>query len=169
MKLFKNLLLASVLLLGAMTVNAQKVAHINTDELVAAMPETKQMQEELKKVVQAYDADFKEQTTALQTKMQKYDQEAPTQTDAENQKRLQEVQEAQRKLQMYQQTAREEVQKKEFDLYKPIAEKAQKAIDDVAVAKGIEYVFDSTPGKGLVVFKNGTDLMADVKAKLGIQ
>ncbi|QCX37475.1 OmpH family outer membrane protein [Aureibaculum algae] len=169
MKLFKNLLLTSVLILGAMTVNAQsKVAHINTDELVAAMPETKQMQEELKKVVQAYDADFKEQSTALQTKMQKYDKEAPTQTDAENQKRLQEVQDAQRKLQMYQQTAREELQKKEFDLYKPIAERAQKAIDAVAAAKGFDYVIDSTPGKGLVVFK-GTDLMADVKANLGIK
>ncbi|MDY7396253.1 OmpH family outer membrane protein [Aureibaculum sp. 2210JD6-5] len=169
MKLFKNLLLASVLLFGAMTVNAQsKVAHINTDELVAAMPETIQMQEELKKVVQAYQADFKEQTTALQTKMKKYDQEAPTQTDAENQKRLQEVQELQQKLRMYQQTAQEEMQKKEYDLYKPIAEKAQKAIEEVAAAKGIEYVFDSTPGKGLVI-DNGLDLMADVKAKLGIK
>ncbi|RPD95977.1 OmpH family outer membrane protein [Aureibaculum marinum] len=169
MKLFKNLLLASVLLFGAMTVNAQsKVAHINTDELVASMPETIQMQEELKKVVQAYDADFKEQANAYQTKAQKYEQEGPTQTDAENQKRGLELQELQRKLQMYQQTAREEIQKKEFDLYKPIAEKAQKAIDDVAAEKGIEYVFDSTPGKGLVVFK-GMDLMDAVKAKLGIK
>ena len=169
MKLFKNLLLTSVLILGAMTVNAQsKVAHINSEELVAAMPETKQMQEELKKVVQAYEVDFKEQGAALNTKLQKYEAEAATQTDAENQKRGQEVQETQRKLQMYQQTAREEIQKKEFDLYKPIAEKAQKAIDAVAAAKGIEYVFDSTPNKGLIVFK-GTDLLADVKAHLGIK
>ncbi|PID69245.1 MAG: hypothetical protein CR989_02670 [Flavobacteriales bacterium] len=169
MKLFKNLLIASVLFFGAVSMNAQsKVAHINTDELVAAMPETKKMQEELKKLVQTYDTEFKTQSTALQQKMQKYDKEAPTQTDAENQKRLEEVQEAQKKLQMYRQTAQEELQKKELDLYKPIAEKAQKAIDDVAAAKGIEYVFDSTPGKGLIVYK-GTDLMADVKAKLGIQ
>lgn len=169
MKLFKNLLIASVLFFGAVSMNAQsKIAHINTDELVAAMPETKKMQEELKKLVQTYDSEFKTQSNSLQQKMQKYDQEAPTQTDAENQKRLQEVQELQRKLQMYRQTAQEELQKKELDLYKPIAEKAQKAIDDVAAAKGIEYVFDSTPGKGLIVYK-GMDLMADVKAKLGIQ
>ena len=166
MKLFKNLLLTSVLFIGAMTVNAQsKVAHINTDELVASMPETKLMQEELKKVVQAYDADFKTQSTALQTKLQKYDKEAATQTDAENQKRGVEVQELQRKLQVYRQTAQEELQKKEFDLYKPIAEKAQKAINTVATAKGFDYVIDSTPGKGLIVY-NGTDLMADVKAEL---
>jgi len=169
MKLFKNLLLASVLFLGTMTINAQsKVAHINTDELVAAMPGTKLMQEELKKVVQAYDTDFKTQSSSLQAKMQKYDQEAPTQTDVENQKRLVEVQELQKKLQMYRQTAQEELQKKEFDLYKPIAERAQKAINDVAAAKGFDYVIDSTPGKGLIVY-NGTDLMADVKANLNIK
>lgn len=166
MKLFKNLLLTSVLILGAMTVNAQsKVAHINTDELVASMPETKLMQEELKKVVQTYDADFKAQTTAMQAKFQKYEKEAPTQTDAENQKRGAEMQELQRKLQLYRQTAQEELQKKEFDLYKPIAEKAQKAIKDVAAAKGFDYVIDSTPGKGLIVY-NGTDLMVDVKVEL---
>lgn len=88
MKLFKNLLIASVLFFGAVSMNAQsKIAHINTDELVAAMPETKKMQEELKKLVQTYDTEFKTQSTSLQQKMQKYQQEAPTQTDAENQKR----------------------------------------------------------------------------------
>jgi len=169
MKLFKNLLLAGVLFLGVMTTaNAQsKVAHINTQELVAAMPETKQMQEELKKVAQAYDTDYKAQGSSLQAKMQKYQAEAATQTDAENEKRGAEVQELQKKLQLYAQEAQQQLQKKEFDLYKPIGEKAQKAIKDVAAAKGVQYVLDSSPGKGLIVFE-GEDLMAAVKTKLGI-
>ena len=169
MKLFKNLFIIGALFLGMTAMQAQsKVAHINTEELVAAMPETKQMQEELKKLAQAYDTDYKNQATELEAKLKKYDAEAATQTDAENQKRYAEVQELQRKIQLYAQTAQQELQKKEFDLYKPIAEKAQKAINDVAAAKGFEYVFDSAPGKGLIV-DNGTDLMADVKAKLGIK
>ena len=69
---------------------------------------------------------------------------------------------------MYAQTAQQELQKKEFDLYKPIAEKAQKAIGDIAAEKGFQYVLDSSPGKGLLVY-TGEDLMASVKAKLGIQ
>ena len=170
MKLFKNLLLASVLFLGVMTTaNAQsKVAHINTQELIAAMPETKQMQEELKKVAQAYDTDYKAQGSSLQAKLQKYEAEAATQTDVENQKRGAEVQELQKKLQLYAQQAQQELQKKEFDLYKPIGDKAQKAINEVAATKGIEYVLDSAPGKGVIVFQ-GQDLMAAVKTKLGIQ
>jgi outer membrane protein len=53
-------------------------------------------------------------------------------------------------------------------LYKPIAEKAQKAITEIATSKGIQYVFDSSPGKGLLVY-TGEDLMTEVKSKLGIQ
>ena len=167
MKLFKNLLLASVLLFGAMTVNAQsKVAHINTDELVAAMPETKQMQDELKKVMQTYDADFNEQKTALQTKLQKYEQEAATQTDAENQKRMQEVATMEQSIRQFQGTAQQEMQKKEFDLLKPITEKAKAAIIKVAKAQGFQYVLDSTQGQG-VILADGKDLMADVKKELG--
>ena len=169
MKLFKNLLLASVLFLGFMTANAQsKVAHINTQELVAAMPETKQMQEELKKVAQAYDTEYKSQGTALQAKVQKYDQEAPSQTDAKNSERMQEVQELKNKLQVYAQQAQQELAKKQEDLYKPISDKAKKAIEDVAAELGFEYVFDSYPGAGLVVFK-GKDLMPSVKTKLSIK
>ena len=169
MKLFRNLLLVSVLFLGFTAAQAQtKVAHINTEELVSAMPETKQMQEELKKVAQAYDTEYKDQGSSLQAKLKKYEAEAPTQTDTENQKRGAEVQELQKKIQLYAQTAQQELQKKEFDLYKPIAEKAQKAISDIAAEKGFQYVLDSSPGKGLLVY-TGEDLMAAVKAKLGIQ
>jgi len=168
MKLFKNLLFVGVLFLGFTAMQAQsKVAHINTQDLVAAMPETKQMEEELKKVAQAYDADYKTQATALQAKLQKYDKEAPTQTDTENQKRALEVEDLKKKLQLFAQGAQQELQKKQFDLYKPIEDKAQNAIKDVAAAKGFQYVLDSSPGKGLVVF-TGEDLMAAVKTKLGI-
>ncbi|MCB0459637.1 MAG: OmpH family outer membrane protein [Flavobacteriaceae bacterium] len=169
MKLFKNLFIIGALFLGMAAVQAQsKVAHINTEELVSAMPETKKMQEDLKKLAQEYDTEYKNQATELEAKLKKYDAEAATQTDAENQKRYAEVQELQRKIQLYAQSAQQELQKKEFDLYKPIAEKAQKAINDVAAEKAIQYVFDSSPGKGLIVY-TGDDLMGAVKAKLGIK
>ena len=69
---------------------------------------------------------------------------------------------------MYTRAADQEIQKKRFDLLKPIVEKAQKAVSDVAKEKGLKYVLDSSPGKGLIVFE-GEDLMPSVKSKLGIQ
>lgn len=169
MKSLKLLLLASVLFLGFNAASAQtKIAHIDSQALVAAMPQTKQMQEELKKIAQSYDTEFKSMQSSYQAKVQKYNQEAPTQTEAENAKRAQEVQGLQGKIQAYAQEASVQLEKRKYDLYKPIQEKAQKAIQDVAKEKGIQYVLDATPGKGVIV-KQGEDLMAAVKAKLGIK
>lgn len=167
MKLIRNFFVAFALMLAFNSVQAQSVAHIDSEELLMAMPETKAMEDELKKVQQTYADEYNAQATALQAKLKKYDAEAPTQTDAKNEERRVEVQGLQQKIQKYAQTADQEIQKKRFDLLKPIVEKAQKAVSDVASEKGIKYVFDSSPGKGLIVFE-GEDLMPAVKAKLGI-
>jgi outer membrane protein len=166
MKNIKQILVAIVLFTTGFVSQAQ-VAHINSEELVAAMPETKAMQDQMKVLGQSYDTEYKAQAQALQAKLQKYQTEAATKTNEENEKRQQEVAEIQQKLQLYLKSAQEELQKKEFDLLKPIIEKAQTAIQDVAREKGIKYVLDSAPGKGLIVFE-GEDLLPAVKAKLGM-
>ena len=168
MKLFKHLFVAFALMMAFNTVEAQQVAHIDSEQLLMAMPETKAMETELKKVQQTYADEYNAQATALQAKLQKYDAEAPTQTDAKNEERRVEVEGLKQKIQKYAQTADQEIQKKRFDLLKPIVEKAQKAVADVASEKGVKYVMDSSPGKGLIVFE-GEDLMPAVKTKLGIQ
>ena len=169
MKLFRNLFAAIILFTAFNTVQAQKVAHIDSEQLLMAMPETKAMETELKKVQQTYADEYNTQATALQAKLKKYDAEAPTQTDVKNEQRRIEVESLKQKIQKYAQTADQEIQKKRFDLLKPIVEKAQKAVKDVASEKGAVYVFDSSPGKGLIVFDKGEDLLPAVKAKLGIQ
>ena len=167
MKLFRSLFVAFAMLMAFNSVQAQEVAHIDSEQLLMAMPETTAMEAELKKVQQTYADEYNAQATALQAKLQKYDAEAATQTDAKNEERRVEVEGLRQKIQKYAQTADQEIQKKRFDLLKPIVEKAQKAVSDVAAEKGIKYVLDASPGKGLIVFE-GEDLMASVKAKLGI-
>jgi len=166
MKNIKKILIALVIFTTGFISQAQ-VAHINSEELVAAMPETKAMQDQMKNLGQNYDTEYKAQAQALQAKLQKYQSEATTKSNEENEKRQAEVAEIQQKLQLYLRSAQEELQKKEFELLKPIIEKAQKAIQDVAKEKGIKYVLDSAPGKGLIVFE-GDNLMSAVKAKLGM-
>ncbi len=166
MKHFKTYLLILTLTTALFTSQAQ-MAHINSELLVQAMPETIAMSEELKRVSQEYDTDYKAQATELQVKAQKYQEEAQSKTKEINERRIQEIEELKQKLQLYLRSAQEELQKKEYQLLRPIIDKAQKAIEDVAAEKGVKYVFDSSPGKGLIV-KNGEDLMSAVKAKLGI-
>lgn len=168
MKQFKTLLFAAILFLGATSfVNAQsKVAHINTQDLVASMPAYKAAQNQMDQLGKTYEAEIKELATALQNKMKQYDAEAATQTDDENGKRLQEVQGMEQNIRQYQANAQKDMQQKELDLLKPITEDAKAAILKVARAQGFDYVLDSSQGSG-VIMADGKDLMADVKKELG--
>lgn len=169
MKQFKTLFIAAALFIGATSfATAQsKIAHINTSELIQAMPQMKTAKADMEKVGKTYEADIAAMRKELQTKMKQYEAEASTKTQEENEKRLVEVQGDQQAIQQYGATAQQELQKKEFDLLKPITETAKAAILKVAKAQGFNYVLDSGPQSG-VIMAEGKDLMADVKKELGI-
>ena len=168
MKQIKTLLLAAALFIGGTSfMQAQsKVAHINTQELIAGMPDMKVAQSEMDKLGKTYEADIKASVTEYQNKMKLYEAEATTKTDEENQKRLVEVQTMQQNIQQFQGEAQQQMQKKEMDLLKPITEKAKAAILKVARAQGYKYVLDSTQGGG-VIMADGKNLLDDVKKELG--
>jgi len=167
MKNFKTLLLIAVFTFGVNTLNAQKSAHIDTEKLIANMPATKALQVEMDKLGKTYQDDIEGMAKKLEAKIKKYTAEQATQTQSANEKRAMEVQQEKAKIEQFRQVAYQEMQTKQRDKLGPILEKAQKAIQDVAAAKGIIYVFDAANGKGLIVYKQGVDLYDAVKAKLG--
>ncbi|WP_425077617.1 OmpH family outer membrane protein [Psychroserpens sp. S379A] len=168
MKQLKTLLFASLLFVGATSFSAAqtKIAHINTTQLVEAMPEMKAAQAEIEKLSKTYEAEIKTMMTELQNKVKQYQAEVETKTEEENTARAQEVQTMEQSIRQYQGQAQQDLQKKEADLLKPIFEKAKAAIDKVAKAQGFQYVLDSTQGGGVLV-ADGKDLLADVKTELG--
>tara|TARA_B100000963_G_scaffold5273_1_gene3985 strand:+ start:42 stop:551 length:510 start_codon:yes stop_codon:yes gene_type:complete len=168
MKNLKNLLVvATILILSSISVNAQsKVAHINTQELVEAMPDMKNAKSELEKLAKTYETDIQAMATELQNKIKQYDAESSSKTQEENGKRLQEVQGMEQSIRQYQAQAQQDLQKKEIELLQPITEKAKDAILKVGNSQGFDYVLDSSQGQG-VIMANGKDLLADVKAELG--
>lgn len=166
MKHLKTLLFAAVLFIGATSFTAaqSKVAHINTQELIKAMPEYKSAQAEIEKLGKTYEATIQGSLKELDTKLKQYNAEAEAQTQEENQRRMQEVEGMKQSLGQYQQEAQKDLQQKEFEYLKPITEKAKAAIDKVAKAQGFEYVLEEST----LVVALGKDLLADVKAELGI-
>ncbi len=170
MKQFKTILFATALFLGATTLSTaqSKVAHIDSQALIGAMPETKSAQAEIEKLEKTYQVAIEEMIAEYQNKLKRYDAEAGSQTDDENAKRMSEVETMQRSIREYQGQAQEDLQKKQFDLLKPITEKVKAAIVKVAKAQGFDYVLESTPNNGIVIMADGKDLIADVKKELGI-
>ncbi|HLT54233.1 MAG TPA: OmpH family outer membrane protein [Flavobacteriaceae bacterium] len=170
MKHLKTLLFATVLCLGVVSFSQaqSKVAHINTQDLITAMPEMKSAQAQMEKLGKTYEADIKEMATQLDNKAKQYEAESTTKTDEENNKRREELMGIESNIRQYQAQAQRDLQQKELDLLKPITEKAKNAILKVARAQGFQYVLDSSQGNG-VIMADGKDLLADVKKELGIQ
>ena len=168
MKHFKTLLLVAIFTFGLSGIaNAQKTAHINTDKLLTEMPETKALKAELERLQKTYKDDIEGMFKQLEAKVKKYQAEGANQTQEENQKRAEEVQQGRAKVQQAEQAMSQEMQKKYQEKTTPILKKAEDAIKAVAAEKGITYVMDSTPGKGLIVYDKGVDIYDAVKAKLG--
>ncbi len=170
MKQMKKLIAIAVLFFGVVSfTNAQtKVAHINTQQLISAMPEMKAAKTEFDKLQESLGADIQASVTEYRNKLTQYTNEAPTKTDAENDSRKKELAELEGRIQEAQAAAQKTAEQKYIDLTKPIQEKALAAIQKVARAQGFAYVLDETPGSGLLL-ADGTDLMAAVKKELGIQ
>ncbi|MCL6295409.1 OmpH family outer membrane protein [Jejuia spongiicola] len=168
MKQFKTILLATALCIGTLsfTQAQSKVAHINTQELITAMPEMKAAQTQMETLRKTYETDIQTMATEFQTKVKQYDAEASTKTQEENTKRAQEVQTMEQNIRQFQGQAQQDMQTKELELLKPITEKAKAAILKVSRAQGFEYVLDSA--QGVVIMSDGKNLLDDVKKELGI-
>lgn len=149
-------------------VNAQsKIAHVNTSELMNAMPEMKEFEKKLKDHETLLRAQLEEMQTELQTNYAAYMQDT-TSPQAIMEIKKKKLEDLQANIQQFAQTAEQEMVKKKEELYMPIYSKAKTAINDVAKAKGYDYVLDSSEGLGVLVVQPSNDLINDVKKKLGI-
>ena len=72
------------------------------------------------------------------------------------------------KILEYEQTSQQKILQKSEALFKPIQDKVNQAIKDVAAEDGYTYIFDTSLGIILYADEN-TDVTAKVKTKLGIQ
>lgn len=164
MKQLKTLVIAAVAFFGAQTINAQaKVAHVDTNEIMGKMPAVLDAQNQLKKLSETYDKEYKTLVDEYQAKIKKYDAEAATAGDALNQTRQGEVQDMIKRINDFKENAQSDLQKKEGDLMKPILEKVKASIQKVGKAKGYQYILNSTD----LLLSDGPDLTADIKKDLG--
>ena len=169
MKKLKLIIVAIVLFLGATSLSygQSKIAHINTADLVQAMPSMKQAQSQLEKLQKTYDTELRAMAKELDALSKQYAAEAETKSEEENRKRVEEVQTMQNNIAKYQQQALKDLQTKERDIFQPILDRAKAAIQKVARNQGFQYVLDSSEGSN-VILAEGTNLLADVKKELGI-
>lgn len=162
------LMIACGLLIGNVAFSQTKFGHINSAELLKSMPDVTKAETE----IQAYAKTFQDQLQAMakeyEKKIQDYQAAEKTMTEAMKEVKAKEIKDLEGRIESTNQSAQEKVEKKRQDLLQPIIDKADKAIKTVATEKGYDYIFDTSSG-ALLHVKASDDVMALVKAKLGIQ
>lgn len=146
----------------------QKFGYINSGELLKLMPETKKAEANL----QAYVKTLENQFGALQTSYQKqitdFQAQEKTMVDAIKQTKIKAIQDLEQQLQQSQGAGQQKIAARREQLFKPILDKAEKAVKDVGRENGYDYIFDASTGS-FIYAKDSHDVMPLVKTKLGIK
>lgn len=148
--------------------SGQKFGWLTSAELLQSMPEKAKADSDLAKYARSFQDQIDIMMKEYQTKGQQYQASEKTMTDAMKEVRMKEIQDLQNRIESTQQSAQEKLQQKKQDVYAPILDKADKAIQAVAKEKNYDYVFDKSGGM-LLFAKEADDIMPLVRAKLGIK
>ncbi len=172
--MFKKIVLFALLLLplGVMAQENQKIAYINSAEIISAMPEYTTMTNDIQKEVTAVESRMKELEEEYAKKTESFMAEAEGLSETIRNSRLQEIQDIEERASVFNQQSQQRLQQLQQSLFAPIVEKVNTAIQQVGLENNYAYVLDVNPasGGGVIVYvhpnsENATDL---VKRKLGL-
>ncbi len=159
-------LLALGITIGFSAQAQKKMGYINSQELLEKMPEARKADTAIQQYQKTMEDQFKTMATDAQAKFKDFEEKEKTWTDAVKEVKAKELQDLQSRLQEFQAGAEEKITRKRQELFKPILDKAQKAIKDVGVEGGYDYILD---GSSLLYAKDSENILPAVKAKLGIK
>ncbi len=169
-KLFKVMFLGVALFVMSGIVNAQvKIAHVNTAEILDAMPDKAKAEKSLEKYYGELQSQLETMAKEYQTKMQDYEANQATMSNLVKQSKEKEIVDLQTRITQFQANAENEFENKRAELLKPILDKIQNAINAVGKEKGYTYMLDLATGAAVYVGDNAVDATKDVKSKLGIK
>ena len=165
----KIILCAICAICGFTTANAQKFGHVNSQEIIQAMPEFAKARTEIEALTKQYEADLKSMQEELQKKSESYDKEQATLPANIKQRREQELQDMYQKIQQSYQDNQQALAKEQQDRMQVITTKVLDAIKQVGTAGNYVYIMDLTSGIPYISTTLSTDVTAEVKKKLGLQ
>lgn len=147
-----------------------KFAHINSEELIRAMPEFDSANAKIEKFRQDLVNNLELMQVEFANKNESYSKESKSLTDIVRQSKEQEILDLQRRIQEFQANAQQQLQDEQVKLFQPVYTKADKAIKDVGKENGFLYVFDISKGS-LLYFDEAksTNVLDLAKAKLNLK
>lgn len=167
--MLKQFVILSICLLFTLSLQAQKVGYINSQELVSLMPEVKEANSQLEVMKTQFTKRGQDMLQVLQQKYQTYQQKQANGelSPVEAEKQAQTLKEDEQALISFEQESQQKLMAKSEELLQPMQDKVNNAIKQVAEENGYTYILDISEGSILYADPT-TDVSALVKAKLGI-
>jgi outer membrane protein len=168
-KQFVLAIAVSALPLVGASAQTYKFGHVYTNEIIAAMPEYKAAESELKSMAQKYDDELKRIQDEFNSKVQSLRASVESLPQPIAQRRQKELEDMATKQQAYQQQAQQTMQDAQNKRMAPILEKVNAAVKAVGESEGVIYVFDiSRTPLAYIDDTQSLDLTGAVKARLGL-
>ena len=157
----------------AVAQTAPKVGHTNTTYIVTQLPDTKKAQTELETVRTQLEKVIQDKSKTFQEKVERYQAGAASMSEQTRTTTETELQKLRGELEELQTKSEKTFMDKQESLFKPIMDKVNKAIKDVAKEQGYSYIINGDTGSvgNPVILYSGSedsDITNLVLKKLGV-
>lgn len=142
-----------------------KIGYTNVEYILLQMPESKQIESELKTHSTQLENQLKTKYADYESKLQAYEKGAATMDKVVRDDKEKELMNLNSSIQEFQRSAQASLQQKEKSLVDPVIAKIDKAIKDVAKENGYTYVISN---QALLAGPEGGDISPIVLKKLGV-
>ena len=156
-------------LMAATTTDAQKFGYINSQAILAGMPEVKQAEANLDALKKQLQKKGQQMLVNLESKYKELQRKeaqgelSPKQLEGE----AKGIKEEEAKIGQFEQDMQKQLMQKQEELMKPVIDRINAAIKSVAESGGYTYIFDAVGGF-ILYADESQDVSAQVKAKLGM-
>ncbi len=146
---------------------AQKIGHVNSSDIVMAMPQRDSIKVQLEQLLEFFKKELADKEAEYTSTLNRYKTSIATMSPMVKEATETKLVALQEEMNNIQQSAQTQMQEQEQKMLEPLQKKVKDAIDKVAKAGKFAYVFDISTGVALY-HDGGIDITDLVKKELGI-
>lgn len=164
--MLRKLLLTLILATPAVIFAQEKIAYINSQEIISKMPETKDMQTKLQAKQKTIETSRAAIEAEFNNKVAEFQKDTINPTESVVMDRQKQLEDLRTRHDTFVQSSQAELEKEYNDLLTPIQQKFMKAVKEVGDAQNYLFVIDVA--SALYTNPNAVNANKLVEAKLGI-
>ena len=167
--MFKKTVIFLLCALPMFAMAQNKLGHINTGEVMQAMPEIAGIHQAISELESEYESVLMQMQEEFLTKLREFQERQATMPESIREMRQSELADLEQRIFAFRQTANDGLRRRQMELLAPVVERVRNAIEAVGTEHGFTYIFDLTTES--IVFQSPTanNVTPLVKARLGIR